>query len=137
MIDSIQEIRKALDKDCYLAALALSLTLPDICSQVENAVMDGNRTLYINWFNSHAEYDDFHFPMAGFETQTFDGEMCYSLRCKVLHNGNTEVTNPKLKVLVDSFELLKPDDQDYKPGYTYIKKNTAGWNSKGDYLYRN
>lgn len=60
--------------------------------------------------------------MAGFETQTFDGEMCYSLRCKVLHNGNTEVTNPKLKVLVDSFELLKPDDQDYKPGYTYIKK---------------
>ena len=122
MIDSIQEIRKALDKDCYLAALALSLTLPDICSQVENAVMDGNRTLYINWFNSHAEYDDFHFPMAGFETQTFDGEMCYSLRCKVLHNGNTEVTNPKLKVLVDSFELLKPDDQDYKPGYTYIKK---------------
>ena len=27
MIDSIQEIRKALDKDCYLAALALSLTL--------------------------------------------------------------------------------------------------------------
>lgn len=61
MIDSIQEIRKALDKDCYLAALALSLTLPDICSQVENAVMDGNRTLYINWFNSHAEYDDCHF----------------------------------------------------------------------------
>lgn len=115
MIDSIQEIRKALDKDCYLAALALSLTLPDICSQVENAVMDGNRTIYINWFNSHVEYDDFHFPMAGFETQTFDGEMCYSLRCKVLHNGNTEVTNPKLKVLVDSFELLKP-------GYTYIKK---------------
>ena len=54
MIDSIQEIRKALDKDCYLAALALSLTLPDICSQVENAVMDENRTLYINWFNSHA-----------------------------------------------------------------------------------
>ena len=60
--------------------------------------------------------------MGGLYTQTFYGEMCYSLRCKVLHNGNTEVTNPKLKVLVDSFELLKPDDQDYKPGYTYINK---------------
>lgn len=59
------------------------------------------------------------------------------LKMARLHNGNTEVTNPKLKVLVDSFELLKPDDQDYKPGYTYIKKNTSGWNSKGDYLYRN
>ena len=44
------------------------------------------------------------------------------LRLRLLHNGNTEVTNLKLKVLVDSFELLKPDDQDYKPGYTYIKK---------------
>lgn len=61
MIDSIQEIRKALDKDCYLAALALSLTLPDICSQVENAVMDENRTLYINWFNSHTNMMTFIF----------------------------------------------------------------------------
>lgn len=110
--------------DCYHAALALSLALPDICSQVENAVMGGNRTLYINQLNSHAEFDYFHSPMAVFQTQTFDGGMCYPLRCKVLHNRNTEVTNSKLKVLVDSFELLKPDDQDYKPGYTYIKKHS-------------
>lgn len=122
MLDSIKEIRKALDKECYLAALALSLTLPDICSQVENNVMKGNRNFYINWFNSYVEYDYFHFQMAGFETQTFDGEMCYSLRCKVLHNGNTEVNNPNLRVLVDSFELLKPGDPNYKSGYTYIKK---------------
>ena len=107
-----------------------STQLPDICSQVENSVMDGNRILYINWFNSHVEYDDFHFPMPGFETQTFDGEMCYSLRCKVLHNGNTEVTNPKLKVLVDSFELLKPGEANYRPGYTYIEKHLTDGTTK-------
>ena len=99
MLDTIKEIQKVLDNKCYLAALTLSLTLPDICSQVENGVMDGNRSLYINWFNSHVEYDDFHIPVDGFETQTFDGEMCYSLRCKVLHNGNTEVANTKLEYL--------------------------------------
>lgn len=55
MLDCIQEIRNALSSKCYLAALSLSLTLPDICSQVENGVMNGNRSLYINWFNSHKE----------------------------------------------------------------------------------
>ena len=122
MLDTIKEIQKVLDNKCYLAALTLSLTLPDICSQVENRVTDGNRRLYINWFNSHVEYEDFQFPVDGFETQTFDGEMCYSLRCKVLHNGNTEVANPKLGVLIDSFELVKPGDPNYTPGYTYITK---------------
>ncbi len=60
--------------------------------------------------------------MGGNETQTFDGKMCYSLRCKVLHNGNTEVTNSMLKVIVDSFVLSKPGSEDYKSGYTYIEK---------------
>lgn len=65
MLDTITEIRKVLDSKCYIAALTLSLTQPDICSQVENGVMDGNRRLYINWFNSHVEDEYFHFSIAG------------------------------------------------------------------------
>lgn len=130
MLDTIKEIQKVLDNKCYLAALTLSLTLPDICSQVENGVMYGNRSLYINWFNSHVEYEYFHFPMAGCEIQTFDGEMCYSLRCKVLHNGNTEVANPKLGILIDNFELVKPGDSNYTSGYSYITKTQLYGTSK-------
>ena len=56
--------------------------------------------------------------------------MCYSLRCKVLHNGNTEVTNSKLGVLVDNFELVKPGDSDNTPSYTYITKMQLDGTSK-------
>ena len=45
--------------------------------------------------------------------------MCYSLRCKVLHNGNTDVKNQKLGVNVDEFKLTCPGDKDYYPGYKY------------------
>lgn len=113
MLASILEIRKALKNECYFAALALSLTLPDICSQVDNGEMNGNRSLYINWFYSYVKHDCFYFPMTGFETPTFDREMCYLLRCKILHNGSTEVTNYKLGVLVDNFKFFKPGDPDY------------------------
>ncbi len=123
MEEYIQEVRDALKKECYLAALTLSMTLPDICSQVENGVKDGNRTLYINWIKKHMAEDSFHFPLSGFETQTFTGEMCYSLRCKVLHNGNTEVTNKTLQVLVDHLVLTKPGTEEHKHGYNYVEKN--------------
>ena len=36
MIDKINDIRKALLNKTYISAVALALTLPDICSQVEN-----------------------------------------------------------------------------------------------------
>ena len=35
MIDKIVAIRKAIECECYLPALALALTLPDICGQIE------------------------------------------------------------------------------------------------------
>ena len=58
--------------------------------------------------------------MQGFETQTFAGEMCYSLRCKVLHNGNTEVKNQALGVNVDKLFLTLPAEDNYYHGYKYV-----------------
>ena len=127
MIDVFQEIHNALKSQCYIAALALSLTLPDICSQVENHVAASNRTLYIDWFNKHMSTESFDTPFPGFEVQKFTGEMCYSLRCKVLHNGNTDVTNSKLNVLVDKFVLTKPGSEEYYHGYRYVlDQNNSG-----------
>lgn len=126
MDKKIKDIRDALKNGTYYCALALALTLPDICSQVENGLKNGdnsNRTMYINWVNKYMQYDDFHFPVEGFEIQTFTGEMCYSLRCKVLHNGNTEVQNKKLDVKVDDFCLTMPNEENYYHGYRYIENS--------------
>ncbi|MFT8320094.1 MAG: hypothetical protein ABF649_04245 [Bacillus sp. (in: firmicutes)] len=35
MLNKIEEIKQALKCECYLPALALALTLPDICGQIE------------------------------------------------------------------------------------------------------
>lgn len=124
MLNKIEDVRKAIQNGTYYSALALALTFPDICCQVENGLNNGeasNRSLYIDWVNKHMDFEDFHFPIPGFETQTFAGEMCYSLRCKVLHNGNTEVYNDKLGVIVDKLVLTTPKDNNYFHGYRYAE----------------
>ena len=118
----IKDIRDALKNGTYYCALALALTLPDICCQVENGLAEGDnsdRAMYVKWVNKHMKSDDFNFPVQGFETQTFRGEMCYSLRCKILHNGNTKVNNVQRGVNVCEFQLTFPDDSDYFHGYRY------------------
>lgn len=119
MIEIINEVRDCLHNGTYVGALALGLTLPDICSQVESGKKDGDRNLYITWVNKHFDDEDFTFTLSGFEDQTFTGNMCYSLRCKILHNGNTDVTNTKLNVTVDKFVLTKPGTKEYFHGYKY------------------
>ena len=119
MIEKIKEVRAAVNNQTYIAALALALTLPDICSQVENCVSTGNRGYYENWVDKYMDDEAFSFPLDGFEKQTFKGNMCYSLRCKLLHNGNVDVKNPKHNVNVDEFILVKPDSQHYFNGFQY------------------
>ena len=121
MLQVINDIKLSLNNKTYLSALALVLTIPDICSQVENHVSEGNRKMYIDWFNNYVEHEDFRFPLEGFEKQTFDGNMCYALRCKVLHNGNLELKESakSLKMQLDRFEFTTPESVDYYHGYKY------------------
>lgn len=122
MIEKIEDIRKAIENETYIVALALALTLPDICSQVENGVADGNRNMYINWIDKYMEVENYKFPIKGFEKQTFNGNMCYALRCKLLHNGNTEIN---YATNIDDFVLTKPGNPNYKYGYIYRQENLA------------
>lgn len=119
MLDIIKDIKTALGNDAYIAATALALTMPDICCQVENGMSSSNRNHYITWANNHMDKEDFTFPLSGFERQKFDGEMCYALRCKVLHNGNVDIKDSQMTINADQFVLTKPGDKKYFKGYTY------------------
>ncbi|ADK68296.1 hypothetical protein Olsu_1189 [Olsenella uli DSM 7084] len=94
----VKEICHALMADCYIAALEVALTLPDICSQAESGASKGSRSLYEVWYDEHIPCmpqmdridvsnpepripDTLHMP-------NFDGKACYVLRCRLLHNGN-------------------------------------------------
>ena len=125
MIEIINDIRNALNNKTYLSAVALALTLPDICSQVEYNSVSSSKGNYIAWVNNHLPVDSFIPFFPGFEEQTFTGNMCYSLRCSVLHSGSTDVANPNLHVTVDRFLLTKPGYAKYYKGYRYSEEKQA------------
>lgn len=108
--EKINDVHIALQAGAHLSALALALTLPDICGKVEYPELNG-KLAYIGWFDryalelfeSSAESHPNNKPID--ERLQFDGKACYSLRCAFLHAGEAQIQNDKLKVDIDQFEL--------------------------------
>lgn len=116
MLEIIKEIKYALKTKHYISALTLALTLPDICSQIEIKYEKETGVRYKKWLDKHIDKDLFIFPISGFEDNTIDSEKIYSLRCHVLHSGNTNIEENK-NININKFILLKPDNN--PSGYKY------------------
>lgn len=124
----LDDINKSIKNECYISALALALTLPDICihakanNQPEKCEV--GRKEYKQWINEfltnindktatyvrinengnilsvgHLDEKDYAFYSleckAGeklIKIIEIDGELLYSLRCSILHAGNTNFT---------------------------------------------
>lgn len=106
MLEKLDAIKKAYSDGNYMAALALTLTLPDICGQVEFPEINyescgkgyvGKR--YKKWFDLHlkqyyGEDHIIHTDLAALDNKmnrVFNSDICYALRCAVLHSGNDDV----------------------------------------------
>ena len=101
MKQTIAAIRDAVAKECWLPALALALTIPDVLGQVaypELVNNRGNRLVgqqYRRWFHENVEH---HFAdHTGYDDNWnakrpyFTADMCYKLRCEILHAGNDDI----------------------------------------------
>lgn len=73
----LAEMDKALNAGAYHLAITLALSLPDICSALEQSDGRTKPSLYRDWYNVHLA--------ASFSAMSADD--CYSLRCGVLHQG--------------------------------------------------
>ena len=102
----LEDIILAKNSGAYIAALALALTIPDVCGQQQYGKKKFGQH-YIDWFDSWV-YQFYSFPDStnsyiskSVSASKFDGQKCYALRCALLHAGNTElnITN------VNKFEL--------------------------------
>jgi hypothetical protein len=90
----ISEVRRCLDSGYHYAALALALTIPDICGLVEHPeCRKKSSKRYVAWFNDHIliNYAKKFTSEGEVSESYFDGDMCYSLRCKFLHEGNSQI----------------------------------------------
>lgn len=100
----LEDINIAMENKAYLSAIALALTIPDICGKIQdNGKTDKKR--YINWFNEWVK-PYFEIPMEGELSgkADFNGNICYALRCAYLHSGNLDL-NGKHQTSIDRFEL--------------------------------
>ena len=129
MLEKIGSIKKSLDTGNYLAALALALSIPDICGQVEYPNLSGKGHTgerYKKWFDNYI-FDDYNATGASpfynpniqlgkngltlkeLIPPDFTSDDCYQLRCAVLHSGNTDMDLSKVnfqrfKIVVDKDE---------------------------------
>lgn len=107
VIQLVQDIRKALENDLYLAALSSALTLPDICGKVAYPDESSSRKRYISWYDEEiGKYEKN--PEDKENMPYLSGEVIYSLRCSLLHEGNPNMNNDSLRtdLPIDHFSLV-------------------------------
>lgn len=93
-------IEDAIDKKCFLPALALSLVIPDICAKydypdiykkkAEYKGHKGQGAAYAKWYDECIAKADID-PITG--TGLIDGKSCWKLRCDFLHSGTVDLDN--------------------------------------------
>ncbi len=110
----VGEIYKCLDNECYIAALALALTLPDICGKAEYP-NENSRERYSLWFDTNIgqyERERSRSNEKGLANLPFlSGELLYALRCDVLHSGEVNINGNAMKEeqnQVTEFNLVIP-----------------------------
>lgn len=134
MLNRIAEIRSCINHDLYEAALALALTLPDICGKVEypNAKVGPRyRDWIINFVDNNVFYDSC-FDIINLN-QTFEpltASDIYNLRCSFLHNGDDDLQQG-VRPRIDQYQLVKPgvlgvDNNGKDYGYMYQIREENG-----------
>lgn len=121
----------------YLAALALSLTLPDICGKAEYPQERSTSNRYIKWLNDQMmDFDGLYKEKnsAGYPKRAYlEGKLVYSLRCSFLHAGDTQINLDELRekdnhLTSFSLEIRDKDDPLYLSSNTHtclIEKETG------------
>ena len=132
----VNDIRCSLENKCYFSALALALTLPDICGMAEFPNKSvGER--YIGWYNKYLGVYMAHAKDNLCENNPWlSGELVYNLRNTYLHQGNPGIASDKVKEEVnqlDKFVLMLGDGTVLHEASMNI---TAGTKKTGEITYR-
>lgn len=93
MIDKlVNDINKALTSEAYFSALALTLSLPDVCGKAEYPNLKvGER--YKKWYDDYlGQYETYE----GSENPYLSGEVVYSLRNSFLHQVTPNIDKNKI-----------------------------------------
>ena len=108
-LEKVDSVRKALKAGLYEPALALALTLPDICSIIEYPAEKSVTKRYIDWCDCHI------FTNQSTDSDIeFTGAALYQLRCHFLHSGDNAIFKNTgtiwTLVKINEFDLMEPKE---------------------------
>jgi hypothetical protein len=102
----VQSIRRSLEAKLWLPAVALSLAVPDICSQIEYPELAGRGSTgkrYPLWFDAWVKDRLFRIGHNGKEFP-MSGNDCYAFRNAFLHVGEETLQDPHNT----DYKIIKP-----------------------------
>jgi len=102
MEDFRKAIEDAVQQKNWLAALALSLLIPDICGRIDEPGEKRSGHRYARWFDKSFSLKEGDKILAG--------DDCYALRCAITHEGRSDTSGQPAKDAIDKFHFVKPAD---------------------------
>ncbi len=93
----VADIQKAIDNSCYFSALALALTLPDICGKAAYPNESRGSKRYIDWYEEVVGITEKP-PDEDDEMPYLSVSVVYQLRCAFLHQGTPNPNIAKNKI---------------------------------------
>ena len=111
MLRLIADVNKALEAESYFSALSLVLTFPDICGKAEYPQEKSTAKRYKNWYDEYiGKYEQCPCEHCQNTPMPYlSGEVVYSLRNFLLHQGTPNIDVLKIKNdnnKIDCFELV-------------------------------
>ena len=113
-IAHIEEIQHCLENRCYLAALSLSLVLPDICGKAEFPNQKSGER-YKKWYKNYMIPFEKPVDPISADMPYLSEEVVYQLRNAFLHTGNPDIEKDKIKdesCRIDNFKLFISNEPD-------------------------
>ncbi|WP_343711924.1 hypothetical protein [Inquilinus sp.] len=107
----ISAVQQALASKNWYAALALALTLPDICIGLEEK--SGHKN-FAAWFDDFMS-DKYSYSAGAYGGRAvfLTGDDFYALRCAYLHAGTDVILDQRARRILERFVLVAP-----RPGFT-------------------
>jgi len=104
----IAAVERSLQTGNHYAALAMALTLPDICGWILNPNV-GSKVRYISWFEKYLQPQYTRPASLRMAEHVFlTGADCYALRCAYLHEGRDDITDQHAQQVLESFQFVVP-----------------------------
>ena len=107
----IEACDKALKSQNWHAALAIALTMPDICASLSSPSGKTNGKKYASWWDKYVGPGYRRLMGRPAKEHVFmSGNDCYALRCAFLHQGLDDVSTQRVEKALSAFVFSVPPD---------------------------